>query len=117
MTKVEHVKAGPGENDEIVFTVDDGSQYRLYHNQDCCESVTVEDIIGNLDDLVGAPILMAEEVTYDNQNPVDMEVRRRLRACTDVERCEFQRQWAYLPHDPWYASEALSKIERRRETS
>ena len=77
LTKVEHVKAGPGENDEIVFTVDDGSQYRLYHNQDCCESVTVEDIIGNLDDLVGAPILMAEEVTYDNQNPVDVEVRER----------------------------------------
>ena len=46
-----------------------------------------------------------------------MEVRRRLRACTDVERCEFQRRWAYLPHDPWYASEALSKIERARKTS
>ena len=77
LTKVEHVKAGPDKDDEIVFTVDDGSQYRLYHNQDCCESVTVEDIIGNLDDLVGAPILMAEEVTYDNQNPVDVEVRER----------------------------------------
>lgn len=50
-------------NEEIRFTTDTGEQYKLYHDQDCCESVQVEEIVGNLDDLVGAPLLMAEEVS------------------------------------------------------
>lgn len=46
---------------ELVFTLDTGEKYKLYHSQDCCESVTIEDIIGDLNDLVDSPILMAEE--------------------------------------------------------
>jgi hypothetical protein len=48
--------------EEILFILDDGSAYKLYHWQDCCESVTIESIVGDLQDLVGSPILMAEEV-------------------------------------------------------
>jgi hypothetical protein len=55
---------------EIVFTLTDGRKYRLYHDQDCCESVTVNDINGELDDLVGNPILKAEEVV-SNANDTD----------------------------------------------
>lgn len=54
------------ENDErIVFTLDDGRDAWLYHSQDCCEYVRVEEIHGDLADLVGAPILLAEEVEFD----------------------------------------------------
>lgn len=33
----------------------------LVHDQDCCESVYLSDVTGDLSDLVGLPILMAEE--------------------------------------------------------
>lgn len=50
-------------DDQIVFTADNGDQYAFYHGQDCCESVTVKDIVGELSDLEGFPLLEAEEVT------------------------------------------------------
>lgn len=52
--------------EEIIFTLDDGTKCELYHSQDCCEYVRVEDVIGELDDLVGSPILMAEEVSGES---------------------------------------------------
>lgn len=49
--------------DRISFVTKGGDEYVLYHEQDCCESVFVEDINGNLQDLIGEPILVAEETS------------------------------------------------------
>ena len=54
---------------EIVFTVDDGTQFVMCHDQDCCESVQIEEIVGELSDLIGTPILLAEAVSYDGEDP------------------------------------------------
>ena len=51
--------------DEIVFTTDQGEKYLMHHDQDCCESVSIEDVCGDLQDLVGSPILQAEESSSD----------------------------------------------------
>ena len=56
-------------NEEIVFTADDGKRFKLTHFQDCCESVEVNDICGDLEDLVGSPILLAEEATSNEDQP------------------------------------------------
>ena len=57
-------------DDSIDFTASDGSKYSMYHCEDCCESVTIEDIAGELSSLVGSPILRAEESTnFDNPKP------------------------------------------------
>lgn len=48
--------------DEIInFVCSDGSEYGMWHEQDCCENVRVEDVIGDLDDLLNSPIIKASE--------------------------------------------------------
>lgn len=53
-------------NDEIYFTDTEGNVYKMYHSQNCCENVSIESIVGDLNDLVDSPITLAEEVTKDN---------------------------------------------------
>lgn len=47
--------------DEVTFEDSDGKSYKMYHSQDCCESVVIESIVGDLKDLIGLPILQADE--------------------------------------------------------
>ena len=55
------------DDEELHFISDDGYDYIFYHDQDCCESVAIEDIAGNLEDLEGSPITMAEETIHESQ--------------------------------------------------
>lgn len=45
--KIEH------DDDFIKFYTFNGL-WEMYHDQDCCESVTIDDINGDLDDLIGS---------------------------------------------------------------
>lgn len=68
LTNVEINKdEGYGE-DVIRFYCDDGAVFAMKHFQDCCESVCIEDVVGDIADLIGTPILFAEEATSDT-NP------------------------------------------------
>ena len=54
---------------ELIFYATKGATYKLYHKQDCCESVILEDICGDLNDLIGEELLEAEVVTNSEENP------------------------------------------------
>lgn len=57
-------------DEELVFKTKCGRTFKLYHSQDCCESVVIDDIVGDLKDLEGVPLLQSEEVDNDcNENP------------------------------------------------
>lgn len=55
-------------NRELIFTTSEGEVYKMYHKQDCCECVRVEDICGDLDDLIGVQLVEAEEVSNSDSN-------------------------------------------------
>jgi hypothetical protein len=63
---------------EVVFKTTD-KRFRLGHRQDCCEVVRVEEIHGDLLDLVGSEILYAEEASCGFE---------------DSERCE-EEVWTF----------------------
>jgi len=50
---------------EMIFVTTEGEKYKLFHDQDCCEEVSIEDIAGEISDLIDSPILLAEEVVHD----------------------------------------------------
>lgn len=54
--------------DEMVLVDTAGNRYTFAHEQDCCERVAIEDVCGDMDDLVGSPIVMAEEVGSDGRD-------------------------------------------------
>ena len=45
--------------DTIEFETDKGEKYEMFHDQNCCESVSIEEIIGDMKDLLNVPILLA----------------------------------------------------------
>ncbi len=52
-------------DEELTLYLSETNYVRFYHYQDCCESVYIESICGDLEDLVGSPLLLAEEVSDD----------------------------------------------------
>jgi hypothetical protein len=50
------------EDGDLTFSLEGGTICRLYHEQDCCESVVIDSIDGDLAGLVGRPLVAASEV-------------------------------------------------------
>ncbi len=59
-------------DDELIFVCDDG-QFIFGHYQDCCEKVYIESIVGNLDDLIGEPLLIAEESSIESPSDIKFD--------------------------------------------
>ena len=58
-------------NFDLLFETANGERFMFSHQQDCCERVDINDIVGDLQDLVGEPLLVAEQVS--GETPVDFD--------------------------------------------
>ena len=60
------------EGTENIFFIDeDGIEYEMFHDYDCCENVYIEDICGDINNLIGSKIIMAEEVINRDLSPLN----------------------------------------------
>lgn len=50
-----------GYEDRVIFKLLGGEEYFMHHDQDCCESVTLESVDQPWDTIYGNPVEMAEE--------------------------------------------------------
>ena len=64
LTKIEGLKPG---SDDVYFIDSLNRTFVLTHFQECCEDVSVADVVGDLEDLLDSPILLAEEVCSEGE--------------------------------------------------
>ena len=60
------------DDDGMTFRLFDGRVFWLGHYQECCEDVHLEEVIGDVDDLVCAPIIKAVELTNRGEQEGDL---------------------------------------------
>lgn len=48
---------------DLTFIGENGKKFAFFDGRDCCAQVVIEDIVGDLFDLLNYPILVAEEVS------------------------------------------------------
>ena len=62
-----HITVG---DDEITFYDDlNNRKFLMRHDQNCCEHVFIESVVGDMNDLLFSEILMADEVTNSDMPP------------------------------------------------
>lgn len=69
LLKVEQNEDPDNYSDSIHFYFTDGSEYVMLHQRDCCESVYIESVNGSWDELIGDPLLEADERRSHDEPP------------------------------------------------
>ncbi len=70
---ISHVEGLEKGSAQVDITTLEGNKYRMYHSQDCCENVQLEDLDGSVEDLVGGLVVSAEESTGETPNDYKFE--------------------------------------------
>ncbi len=100
---------------DTIITTSDGSIYTLTHLQDCCEHVRVYGSVGNIDDVLNAEVIAAEDTNpMDNPNAHDYKAYdsatwTQFRIVTN--KGSFEIWW--LGESNGYYSEAVSVIKNQ----
>ncbi len=53
------------DKEKRIFTFKSDKTFERFHTQDSCESISVEDVVGGVSDLIDSPVLEAQETTSD----------------------------------------------------
>lgn len=81
LTKFEHYLG------DLYFTDSKGAKYKMSHDSVCCESVWLEDVCGDLNDILDQELLLAECVTQNLSN-------KELNQC-EIDNTDDCAQWTF----------------------
>jgi uncharacterized protein YifE (UPF0438 family) len=87
---IESVNIGNAD-EQVIFNTTCGKKYIMEHQQDCCESVSLDDVIGDWEDILGTEILAAYESASE-----DLDEARRGVLTPDE---QFLDKLATTPHE------------------
>jgi hypothetical protein len=59
---IERIEGKVGD-ETVTFFMESGAVFRMHYYRDCCASCYLEDTGGDLEDITGYPLLMAEEIS------------------------------------------------------
>lgn len=62
LTSIDGMREG---GTHVIFTASDGRTWNMYHQQDCCEYVDINDVCGDVEDLLNTPLVVAEELSSE----------------------------------------------------
>lgn len=64
---------------EVVITTKEGPRYRMWHDQDCCENVLFQAVLGLLDNILNSPVTdtaeNAKSITETSESRTDTDYR------------------------------------------
>lgn len=63
-------------DDELVLHINSVQRVYFHHHQDCCESVWLADVCGDLKDLIDSPVVYVEARTSDGSDDEDCSESR-----------------------------------------
>lgn len=66
LTGVVGLEVGSG---AVMFETASGRHFRMWYERDCCASCSIEDVCGDVEDIIGSPLVTAEEVSNDTNLP------------------------------------------------
>jgi len=68
-----HTLVSIGIKDEVIIYTTETDVFIQKHCQDCSETVYIESVVGDVSDLIGHPLLVAEEVTSSEERPAHVD--------------------------------------------
>lgn len=60
-------------SETLTFETSEGRRFQLHYYPDCCASCSLNDVAGDFADLIGYPLVQAEEVSNAGQDPKPSE--------------------------------------------
>lgn len=104
--------------DEMTFIFTNGIRVEFYHSQNCCEAVYIESVVGDINDLIGNVLTVAEEVS--NYDTTESKLPENDVEWGDVEQWTFYKfdsnkggitvRW-YGTSNGYYSTDVSMKVE------